>query len=185
MRKSIRILSVVNLLLLALPIVAWGAEPGNGAISAGLRQVEQYNFSINILAMLLVGFGFLMVFVKKYGYSATTGTFLVVAVGLPSYLFLRSAGFLSAEAIPADNIRVLLLAEFAVASALIAMGAVLGRLRVYQYGLVAFFTVIAYTVNEWLVLDGGLGMTKGFTDAAGSIVIHAFGAYFGLGLAIA
>ncbi|HMA95092.1 MAG TPA: hypothetical protein VKP30_20515, partial [Polyangiaceae bacterium] len=31
--------------------------------------------------------------------------------------------------------------------------------------------------------DGGLGATKGFTDAAGSIVIHAFGAYFGLGLA--
>jgi ammonium transporter Rh len=40
-------------------------------------------------------------------------------------------------------------------------------------------------VNEWLVLDGGLGMTKGFVDSAGSIVIHAFGAYFGLGLAVA
>jgi len=185
MRKNIRILSGVSLLLLALPLVVWGAEPGAATISAGLRQVEQYNFSINILAMLLVGFGFLMVFVKKYGYSATTGTFLVVAVGLPLYLFLRSTGFLSAEVIPADNIKVLLLAEFAVASALIAMGAVLGRLRVYQYGLVAFFTVIAYTLNEWLVLDGGLGFTKGFTDAAGSIVIHAFGAYFGLGLAIA
>jgi len=39
--------------------------------------VEQYNFSIHILAMLLVGFGFLMVFVKKHGYSATTGTYLV------------------------------------------------------------------------------------------------------------
>ncbi len=184
MKKSIRILSVVNLLL-ALPIIAWGAEPVNAGISVGLRQVEQYNFSINILAMLLVGFGFLMVFIKKYGYSATTGTFLIVAVGLPLYLFLRSAGFLSAEAIPADNIKVLLLAEFAVASALIAMGAVLGRLRLYQYGLVAFFTVMAYTLNEWLVLDGGLGITRGFTDAAGSIVIHAFGAYFGLGLAMA
>jgi hypothetical protein len=30
--------------------------------SEGLRQVQQYNFSIGILAMLLVGFGFLMVF---------------------------------------------------------------------------------------------------------------------------
>jgi ammonium transporter Rh len=45
--------------------------------------------------------------------------------------------------------------------------------------------VPAYMLNEWLVLDGGLGITKGFVDAAGSIVIHAFGAYFGLGLAIA
>jgi len=47
--------------------------------------VEQYNFSIHILAMLLVGFGFLMVFVKKHGYSATTGTYLVVATGIPLY----------------------------------------------------------------------------------------------------
>ena len=180
-KKSSKKLVLISLFLLALPVCAWASEGG----STALRQVEQYNFSINILAMLLVGFGFLMVFVKNYGYSATTGTFLVVAVGIPLYLLLRSTGLISAEAISADNIRVLLLAEFATASALIAMGAVLGRLRVYQYALVSFFAVIAYMLNEWLVLDGGLGITKGFVDAAGSIVIHAFGAYFGLGLAIA
>ena len=84
-----------------------------------------------------------------------------------------------------DSIKALLLAEFACASALIAMGAVLGRLRLYQYALLAALLVPAYMLNEWLVLDGGLGVTQGFVDAAGSIVIHAFGAYFGLGLAIA
>ncbi|MCX5786573.1 MAG: ammonium transporter [Elusimicrobia bacterium] len=151
----------------------------------GLRQVQQYNFSIHILAMLLVGFGFLMVSVKKYGYSATTGTYLVVAVGLPVYMFLRSTGVLSSEAFPADSVKALLFAEFAVAAALIAMGAVLGRLKLHQYALLALIIVPAYMVNEWLVLDGGLGITKGFQDSAGSIIIHAFGAYFGLGLAMA
>jgi len=76
----------------------------------------------------------------------------------------------------------LLYAEFAVAAALIAMGAVLGRLRVFQYALLALLLVPAYLLNEWLVLDGGLGMTRGFVDTAGSIIIHAFGAYFGIGL---
>lgn len=133
--------------------------------------------------MLLLGFGFLMVFVKKYGYSATTGTYLVVAVGLPAYLLLRSTGIISSEPISPDNIKALLLAEFGTASALIAMGAVLGRLRIYQYAVLAAFIIPVYMLNEWLVLDGGLGITKGFTDSAGSIVIHAFGAYFGLGLA--
>ena len=66
-----------------------GADP--------IRQVEQYNFSIHILAMLLVGFGFLMVFVKRYGYGATTGTYLVVASAIPLYLLLRSWGGLSSE----------------------------------------------------------------------------------------
>ena len=166
--------------------------PGVGAAEVGLvpavnevQQVAQYNFAIHILAMLLVGFGFLMVFVRRYGYSATTGTYLVVAMGLPLYILLRASGILCAEPIAASTIKALLYAEFAVASALIAMGAVLGRLRVFQYALLALLLVPAYMLNEWLVLDGGLGVTKGFTDAAGSIIIHAFGAYFGLGATLA
>lgn len=166
---------------MAAPLAATAAEPDASA----LREVMQYNFSIHILAMLLVGFGFLMVFVKKYGYSATTGTYLVVATGIPLYLLLRSWGGLSAETVEAGTVKGLLLAEFGCAAALIAMGAVLGRLRLHQYALLAGIIIPVYTLNEWLVLDGGLGCTKGFVDAAGSIVIHAFGAYFGLGLAIA
>lgn len=173
---------LIVLTLVTLSSFAWANESGT---VDGLRQIEQYNFSIHILAMLLVGFGFLMVFVKNYGYSATTGTYLVVATSIPLYLMLRSWGVLSAEPVVPDSVKSLLLAEFACASALIAMGAVLGRLRVYQYALLGAVLVPVYMLNEWLVLDGGLGVTKGFTDAAGSIVIHAFGAYFGLGLAVA
>jgi len=177
-------LSVVLFFIVA-SATASGAEMAVPVAESGLRQVEQYNFSIHILAMLLVGFGFLMVFVRNYGYSATTGTYLVVAAGLPLYLVLRSTGILSAEAVSPDSIKALLLAEFACAAALISMGAILGRVRLYQYALLAVVAVPAYLLNEWLVLDGGLGVTKGFVDAAGSIVIHAFGAYFGLGLAVA
>ncbi|MHB8129559.1 MAG: ammonium transporter [Mobilitalea sp.] len=168
-----------------MPVSAFASTASNSEAIEGLRQVQQYNFSINILAMLLVGFGFLMVFVKKYGYSATTGTYLIVGVGLPLYLFLRFTGIISEESMDPQTIEALLFSEFAVAAALISMGAVLGRLKVYQYALIAIFLIPLYMLNEWLVLDGGLGVTEGFVDAAGSIVIHAFGAYFGLGLATA
>ncbi len=151
-------------------------------ISEGIRQVQQYNFSIGILAMLLVGFGFLMVFVKKYGYSATTGTYILVATTLPLYLLLRTTGILSSEVMKADSIESFLFAEFAAAAALIAMGAVLGRLKIYQYALLGILIVPAYMLNEKLVMDGALGITEGFVDAAGSIIIHTFGAYFGMGL---
>lgn len=174
--------------LIGLFLCCPGAFAAEGVLaSAGdaARQVAQYNFAIHILAMLLVGFGFLMVFVRRYGYGATTGTYLVVAVGLPLYIFLRGSGLLCGEPIAPSTIKALLFAEFAAASALIAMGAVLGRLRVFQYALLALFLVPAYMLNEWLVLDGGLGVTKGFADAAGSIIIHAFGAYFGLGVTLA
>ncbi|HVI40534.1 MAG TPA: hypothetical protein VM577_07740 [Anaerovoracaceae bacterium] len=156
----------------------------NVAAVEGLRQVQQYNFSMGILAMLLVGFGFLMVFVKNYGFSALTGTYLLVAAALPVYMGLRSTGIISAEAIPANSIEAFLFAEFAAAAALIAMGAVLGRLKVYQYGILGLLLVPFYMINEWLVLEGGLGITQGFVDAGGSIIIHAFGAYFGMGLTL-
>jgi ammonium transporter Rh len=168
-------------LFLLCPSV-WAGEGAPALVAADVGQVMQYNFAIHILAMLLVGFGFLMVFVRRYGYGATTGTYLVVAVGLPLYILLRASGLLCGEPIAPSTIKALLYAEFAVASALIAMGAVLGRLRIFQYALLALLLVPAYMLNEWLVLDGGLGVTRGFTDAAGSIIIHAFGAYFGLGV---
>jgi len=181
MKKSALTVLLCLATFFTIPLAAFGAETATD----GLRQVEQYNFSIHILAMLLVGFGFLMVFVKRYGYSATTGTYLVVATGIPLYMLLRSWGGLSAEPVAPSGIKALLFAEFACASALIAMGAVLGRLRLHQYALLAVLVVPLYMLNEWLVLDGGLGVTRGFVDSAGSIVIHAFGAYFGLGLAVA
>lgn len=185
MKKSAVALLAGIALTLSMSINVFAEEVSNNGVVDNLRQVTQYNFSINILAMLLVGFGFLMVFVKKYGYSATTGTFMVVGVGLPLYLLLRYSGILSSESVNPQTIQALLLAEFAVAAALISMGAVLGRLRIYQYALLAIIIVPIYMLNEWMVLDGGLGVTKGFVDSAGSIIIHAFGAYFGLGLAIA
>jgi ammonium transporter Rh len=184
MRKLCFIGKGLIVILLLMPGLAV-AQAASGDLANTVREVQQYNFSIHILAMLLVGFGFLMVFVRRYGYGATTGTYLVVAIGLPLYLGLRATGLLSAEAVGVHTIRGLLLAEFAVASALIAMGAVLGRVRLYQYALLGAVLVPLYMINERLVLDGGLGFTKGFVDSAGSIIIHAFGAYFGLGLAVA
>lgn len=179
MRNSfwLKVLSAASLCLLC--VTSWaGAEEPAGAVNEA-RLVAQYNYSIHILAMLVVGFGFLMVFVRRYGFGATTGTYLVVATGLPLYMLLRANGVVGHE-IKAHSVETLMLAEFSVATALIAMGAVLGRLRVFQYALLTLLLVPLYALNEYVVLDNGLGLTKGFQDSAGSIVIHAFGAYFGL-----
>ena len=184
MKGSIRRSVLGGASLCLMSSAAWAGEGAAAPAVQSLQQVAQYNYAIHILAMLLVGFGFLMVFVKKYGYGATTGTYLVVAAGLPLYVLLRANGLLCAEPIAPSTVKALLYAEFAVASALIAMGAVLGRLRVFQYILLALCLVPAYLLNEWLVLDAGLKVTKGFVDTAGSIIIHAFGAYFGLGMTL-
>jgi ammonium transporter Rh len=78
----------------------------------------------------------------------------------------------------------LLTAEFAAASLLICAGAVLGRIKMWQYIVLAILFVPAYMANEWIVTAGGLGALPAgrFLDTGGSIIIHAFGAFFGLGL---
>ena len=145
-------------------------------------EVQKYVRAIHIMAMLLVGFGFLMVFVKKYGRSAITATYLLVSIAIPLYFLKDSLGIFGGVE---SNIERLILAEFTAASLLICAGAVLGRLKMNQYLLLGLLFVPCYALNEWLLLSGGLGLIpKGsFLDTGGSIVIHAFGALFGIGVA--
>lgn len=182
MKKSFNLTMLQAIGLFALSFSS-GVSAETAAVLSEARVVAQYNYIIHILAMLLIGFGFLMVFVRRYGFGAVTGTYLVVAVGLPLYILLRANGIFGHQLSP-HTLDALLFAELSVATALIAMGAVLGRLRVFQYALLALLVVPLYLLNEWLVLDDAIGYTTGFKDAAGSIVIHAFGAYFGLSMSI-
>ena len=182
MKKSFSLILLGAISLFLLSFSSWVNAEAAPTLSEA-RVVAQYNYIIHILAMLLVGFGFLMVFVRRYGFGAVTGTYLVVAVGLPLYILLRANGIFGHQLSP-HTLDALLFAELSVATSLIAMGAVLGRLRVFQYALLALLLVPLYLLNEWIVLDDALGYTTGFKDTAGSIVIHAFGAYFGLSMSI-
>jgi ammonium transporter Rh len=148
---------------------------------ASLVDVQKYSRSIHIMAMLMVGFGFLMVFIKKYGRSAVTATYLLVSVAIPVYFCVKSYAVFG-EASSAD-IDKFILAEFAAASLLICAGAALGRLKMIQYMVLGVIFTLVYMLNEWVVVGGGFDLVKaGFADTGGSIVIHAFGALFGLGV---
>lgn len=147
-----------------------------------LLEVNKYNKSIHVMAMLMVGFGFLMVYVKRYGWGSVTATYIAVSFVIPYYMYLKSKGLFGEAA--EFQIDRLILAEFCAASMLIAMGAYLGRLKMSQYIIAALLFVPSYILNEWIMLDDGMGLIpKGkLIDTGGSIVIHQFGAYFGLGV---
>ena len=189
--KSVGLLIIFLLITVALsmgffPSVNEGVETG----MAGLVPMENldgttqtifdavnYTRSIHILAMLLVGFGFLMVFLRGHEFSSLTATFLAVSIAIPVYMVAKS--FLPGE-YQVMNISGFLFAEFAAASLLICMGAVLGRLKMDQYFILAILFTVGYIFNEWLLLESGV--FRGFLDTGGSVAIHAFGAYFGLGV---
>lgn len=186
------LLFFIGAALILIPSINHNVSTGIAAVNGESAKMNQnssqygtifdtlkYERSIHILAMLLVGFGFLMVFVRNHGYTSLTATFLVVSIAIPMYIIIKSFG---GEDFAKSTISIdtLLYAEFAAASLLIAIGAPLGRLKMDQYIIMGLMFIPAYIFNEWLILDSG--MFKGFLDTGGSIVIHAFGAYFGLGV---
>lgn len=145
-----------------------------------ILEVQQYERAIHIMAMLLIGFGFLMVFVRKYGRSALTATFMLVSVALPIYMVIKSFGMFEQK----GEIEQFIFAEFGAASLLIAAGAILGRIKIYQYMLLALLFIPFYIVNEMIVIDDHFHIIGKVADTGGSIVIHAFGAIFGISAAM-
>jgi ammonium transporter Rh len=180
--KKILLFPLAVILLLLCSHNSYGQETSSVNITSFLDE-QHYNRAINIMAMLLIGFGFLMVFVRKYGRSALTATFLLTSISLPIYFMIKGSNVFGEET---DEITKMILAEFGAASLLIAAGAVLGRLKMPQYLLLGLLFIPFYMLNEWIVLDNGFGLIpKGSVlDTGGSIVIHAFGAIFGLGVAL-
>ena len=67
--------------------------------------------------------------------------------------------------------------EFAAATVLITYGAVLGKVSRLQLLVIGILEVVFYAINELIAVE----FLK-YSDAGGSIIIHAFGAYFGLAL---
>jgi len=169
-------LTISVVLLLSFAQVCFAAENP-------MADIQKYDRSIHIMAMLLLGFGFLMVFLKRYGRSALTATFLLVSVAIPLYMAFDSGAIFGA--VTTEEIDRFILGEFAAASLLICAGACLGRLKMWQYIILAVLFIPVYMFNEWIVIENGFGWLGSFVDTGGSIVIHAFGALFGMGVVIA
>lgn len=179
MKSKFLKLSVFTVLPILLFSTSAFASAGDDLKS--IIEVQQYNRAIHIMAMLLVGFGFLMVFVKKYGRSALTATFLLVSTALPLYFAISDYGVFGETD---GEIKKLILAEFGAASLLIAAGAILGRIKMYEYLVLGILFIPFYMLNEWAVTENGFGLVNGgFADTGGSIIIHAFGAIFGVAAA--
>lgn len=172
-------LGLVSALTLVANFSLLAQESQQNSISS-ILEVQQYDRAIHIMAMLLIGFGFLMVFVRKYGRSALTATFLLVSISLPMYFSISSLGIFESK----GEIEQLILAEFSAASLLIAMGAVLGRLKMHQYILLGLLFIPFYMLNELIVALNFFGFVGKVVDTGGSIVIHAFGAIFGVSASI-
>lgn len=180
--KKWTIIFLIIVIVISVAMIPQLNRYGTEAAMVTAENQFMYEKAIHILVMLLMGFGFLMVFVKKYGYTSITATYLVVALSLPLYMLLRPYLWGASADISIANISMLLFAEFAAASLLIAIGGPLGRINTHQYLLIGLLFTPIYAINEWILFSGAVIPIGAFLDTAGSVMIHAFGAYFAFGM---
>ncbi|KAH7945630.1 hypothetical protein HPB49_013423 [Dermacentor silvarum] len=135
---------------------------------------KYYSMFQDVNVMLFVGFGFLMTFLKRYGYGAVGFTLLIAALSIQWAAIVRGVWHAQKGWIVVDVLS-LVGAEFAAASVLISFGAVLGKTSPLQLVVMAAVEVVLFACSEHL----GVDLLKA-VDIGGSIFLHMFGAYFGL-----
>eukprot|EP00301_Raphidiophrys_heterophryoidea_P003711 c11665_g1_i1.p1 GENE.c11665_g1_i1~~c11665_g1_i1.p1 ORF type:complete len:477 (+),score=144.21 c11665_g1_i1:354-1784(+) len=142
----------------------------------------RYAMYQDVHVMIFVGFGFLMTFLRKYSYSAVGYNFVIAAMALQWAVlvigFWHGVADKSSEKIDI-NIDFLVNADFCAAAVLITFGGILGKTNAFQLIVLTFIEVIFYGLNE-MILTKQLVIA----DLGGSMIIHTFGAYFGLTCAL-
>jgi len=145
---------------------------------------SEYVIFRDIMVMLLLGFGFLMTFLAKYGLGAVGFTMMVSAIAVQLNIFVELfCRFIYGDGGSDETMFPLPLkvptfidGEFSAATLLISYGAVIGRASPVQLVIMALCQSLFYAFNKVVIVLGLLAAE----DVGGSMTIHMFGAYFGL-----
>ncbi|KAK7916061.1 hypothetical protein WMY93_011822 [Mugilogobius chulae] len=138
---------------------------------------RDYPYFADVQVMIFVGFGCLLAFFRFYGFSGMVFNFLTAAFAIQWATLIQ--GFFQFYYDGKIHVGVinLLNAEFACAVVLISYGAVLGKTSPVQLVVMALLEIPVFAVTEWAVLK-----YIRINDAGGTILIHLFACYFGLGV---
>lgn len=139
-----------------------------------------YNMWQDVHVMIAIGFGFLMAFLYRNAFTTTGHSFLVmVFVTFWSILnrgfWDRATGGKGWDQKIEVGVVQMILADFNSGAILISFGALVGRCSADQLLIMAFFETIFYCINEAIAVN-----KYESADIGGSMIIHTFGAYFGL-----
>ncbi|XP_071270068.1 ammonium transporter Rh type A-like [Salvelinus alpinus] len=128
----------------------------------------------DVHVMIFIGFGFLMTFLKRYGFSSVGLNLLLAAFALQWGLIMQGLWHLDDGKIKVSIFK-MINADFSTATVLISFGAVLGKTSPVQLLIMTILEITIFSINEHLVVE-----ILEANDVGASMIIHAFGAYFGL-----
>ena len=128
----------------------------------------------NLHVSTFLGFGLIMTFLRRYSRGMLVHVFLIGALTIQWATLLQGFFTIHKTKIDMTLMRVIN-ADFAVISVLVSMGAVMGKCNSLQLLVLALLQTFFYSVNE--AINDKLILA---TDIGRSVIVHAFGAFFGL-----
>lgn len=168
-------LQILYIVLFALFTEYGSTSDTNSEMEVGII----YPFFQDVNVMVYVGFGFLMTFMAKYGYSGVGFNFMISTLMMQWSLlvngFWHQVGTDKAWHKISLNIEQLIDANFSTAAVLISFGACLGKLSPLQLAVMGFWEIIICGANYQIGVH-----YFGAVDMGGSMFVHTFGAFFGL-----
>nr|XP_020464282.1 ammonium transporter Rh type C-like isoform X1 [Monopterus albus] len=130
---------------------------------------------MDVNVMVILGFGFLCTFPVRYGFSGSGFNLLVAAIATQWAIILNNIESLYYRRKIRLDMESLVVAELCTASALVSIGAMLGKTNPVQLILISLLEVSGFILNKWL-LQSFLKL-----QLVNSIMmLHIFGALFGL-----
>ncbi|XP_005302114.2 RH-like protein isoform X1 [Chrysemys picta bellii] len=128
---------------------------------------------VNVL--VIFGFGFLLSFTKRYGFSSTGFNLLIAALGVQWAMLVEGFLFSSTAAKVKISLHSVLKASISVTAVLISAGALLGKANPIQLIWMAMVEVAAFSTSRWI----NVKFLK-VEEHTSLMHVHIFGTYFGL-----
>lgn len=138
---------------------------------------RDYPYFADVQVMIFIGFGCLLAFFRFYGFGGMVFNFLTATFAIQWAVLIQGFFQFYRDGKIRLGIINLVNAEFACAVVLISFGAVLGKTGPVQLLVMALLEISVFSATEWVVLN-----YIRINDAGGTILIHLFACYFGLGV---
>jgi len=174
-KESTRMFGPAVLIAQALITVMFLPAEYDMSQMSSLDSSSIYNFYVGVALMMFVGFGYLMTFLKAYGLGAVGFTMFATAIGVQWAIIVENMMTSGGMKFKLDFMDVLN-GNFAIAAVLISFGGLIGKVSPTQLLIVTLLELVCYCANKVFFLTNMLQIA----DCGGTIIIHVFGAYFGL-----
>ncbi|NXW41823.1 RHD protein, partial [Nyctiprogne leucopyga] len=159
------------LLLEAVFIVLFYFFPGDGAS----RSHISYPAFQDVNHMVIFGFGFFLMFLKRYGFSSTGFNLLIIVLGVQCSMVIEGLLVFLLKMANEDRLKRITKAAVSMTAVVISSGAVLGKINPVQLILMTVVEIIVFHVSRWIN-----NTFLQVPDNISMMHVHLFGAYFGL-----